>query len=97
MELRVKTEELKTASSEIIKNAKSYQEELATIYQLIDSIPEYWHGLSDYQVFLTRVNEKKLDMIKVGMILEKYGRLLEDVSSNTSSLSLEVKQVLDRG
>ncbi len=97
MELRVKTEELKTASSEIIRNAKSYQEELATIYQLIDSIPEYWHGLSDYQVFLTRVNEKKLDMIKVGMILEKYGRLLEDVSSNTSSLSLEVKQVLDRG
>lgn len=97
MELRVKTSELKTASSEIIKNAKSYQEELVTIYQLIDSVPEYWHGLSDYQVFLARVNEKKLAMIKVGMILEQYGQLLEDVSNNTSSLSLEVKQVLDKG
>lgn len=97
MELRVKTKELKNASDEIIQNAKNYQEELNTIYQLINSIPEYWHGLSDYQVFLNRVNEKKMDMIKVGMILEQYGQLLADVSSNTIALSLEIKQILDKG
>lgn len=97
MELRVKAKELKNASDDIIQNAKNYQEELNTIYRLIYTIPEYWHGLSDYQVFLTRVNEKKMDMIKVGMILEQYGQLLADVSSNTTALSLEIKQILDKG
>lgn len=92
MVLNEKIAEVKLLGEEIKKQGLEYDMLMEKMYKAILDLQLHWTGnQDDYLVFLERVRKEEENMRKVGKIIQQYGQVLEDISSNTVLLSDSIK------
>lgn len=90
-----KMNEVKLLGEEIKKQGLEYDLLMEKMYKAIQNLQLHWTGnQADYLVFLERVMKEEENMRKVGKIIQQYGQVLEDISSNTLLLSDSIKSTV---
>ncbi len=97
MNLIEKMKEVQAIGEKIKEKGKEYDLLMDRMYQVIQTLEEHWTGnQQDYLVFMSRVAKEEKNMRMVGKIIGEYGQMVEDISTNTTTLSDSIKTTVGR-
>ncbi len=97
MNLVEKMKEVEEIGGKLKHQGAEYDAAIEKMYQTIDTLKEYWTGnQQDYLVFMERVSKEEKNMRMVGKIISEYGAMLEDIASNTNTLSSQIQTTVGR-
>jgi len=97
MNLVEKMKEVEEIGENLKNQGTEYDTLIEKMYQVIDTLKEHWTGdQQDYLVFMERVSREEKNMRMVGKIISEYGAMLEDIASNTNTLSNQIQITVGR-
>ena len=97
MNLVEKMKEVEEIGEKLKSQGKEYDQLMEKMYQAIGTLKDYWTGdQADYLVFMERVSKEEKSMRMVGKIISEYGVMLEDIASNTNTLSNQIQTTIGR-
>jgi len=97
MNLVEKMKEVEEIGQKLKQQGDSYDMLMEKMYQIIGTLKEHWTGdQQDYLVFMERVSKEEKNMRMVGKIISEYGAMLEDIASNTNTLSNQIQTTVGR-
>lgn len=97
MRLVEKMDEVRSVAEQIKQQGEAYDQLMDKMYQTIQMLEQYWTGnQQDYVFFMNRVAKEEKNLRMVGKIIQEYGQVLEDISSNTISFSDTVQSTIGK-
>ncbi len=97
MNLVEKMKEVEEIGEKLKSQGAEYDQLMEKMYQVIGTLKDHWTGnQEDYLVFMERVSKEEKSMRLVGKIISEYGAMLEDIASNTNTLSNQIQTTIGR-